>query len=244
MHTSYYDPFNNIKKNFRKDLETLLSMLKDNKKFSFSKYADGEYAILRNISITVQPCDNWTFTADVDSKYRNALMDSFTYYEPGYYVGISCPCCQPMSHVSWMRDTLTTPKEYVTWANLFVNGNYNFFIQNFIPEFKKRKVVIVASEKGNASNLPFKVDEYIPIKQTAWRDNYNLVDSMPFRGDKDVLYLFCAGPLGNMLAHRMWKQNKNNTYMDIGSTLNPWLVGKNRDYMHVDSPYAGQGCIW
>jgi len=244
MDAPHFNPFTKINKNFRSDLLVLLSMLKSNKNFSFSKYADGEYAILRNISITVQPCDNWTFIANVDNKYRNALTDSFSYYEPGYYIGISCPCCQPTPNVNWMRENLTAPEEYVTWANIFVNGNYNFFVDNFIPEFRKRKVVIIASEKGSKDKLPFKVEEYIPIKQTAWRDNFDLVESLSNRNDSDKLYLFCAGPLGNMLAHTLWKNNKKNTYMDIGSTLNPWIVGKNRDYMHPNSIYTGKDCIW
>jgi hypothetical protein len=57
------------------------------------------------------------------------------------------------------------------------------------------------------------------------------------------LFLFCAGPLGNMLAYRMWEKNKNNTYMDIGSTLNTWLVGSNRGYL-IGAPTINKICTW
>lgn len=242
--SSIYRPFGVDAKNFNEDIKVLLEMLKSDINFSFSKYADGEYAMLRNISITVQPCDNWSFRSELDKKYSDFLLESFKYFEPGYYVGISCPCCQPMPNVQWMRDTLGAPKEYVTWANIFVNGNYKFFMDNFIPEFKKKKVVIVASEKGNKEKLPFEVEEYIPIKQTAWRDNFDLVEKLSNTKHSGKLFLFCAGPLGNMLAYSMWKHNKNNTYMDIGSTLNPWIVGVNRDYMYENGHYYGRNCIW
>lgn len=240
-----YNKFNNVNKSFSGDLVTLFDMLSNDQKFSFSKYADGEYAILRNSSITVQACDNWTYTADVDIKYGKVLTDSFQYNELGYYVGISCPCCQPLSAINWMRSNVGVSPDFLTWANIFVNGNYKYFLDNFIPFFKKKKkIIIVATEKATKEKLPFNVEDYIPIKQTAWRDNFHLVDELSSVNDSDKLYLFCAGPLGNMLAYKMWLKNKNNTYLDIGSTLNPWLVGKNRDYMNPGLQYYGQKCIW
>ena len=239
-----YPKFDNKNKDFRNDLIVLHNLLKAKTNFSFSKYADGEYAILENRTITVQPADNWTFTAEKDEVYRQELINSFKYYEPGYYVGISCPCCQPMPHIAAMRSQVGAHADYVTWANIFVNGNYKFYIENFIPEYKKRDVVIVASEKGSKDSLPFAVSEYIPIKQTAWRDNFNLVEELSNRSDSGKLYLFCAGPLGNMLAAKLWTKNKNNTYLDIGSTINPWIVGKNRDYMFESNAYFGKNCIW
>jgi hypothetical protein len=49
--------------------------------------------------------------------------------------------------------------------------------------------------------------------------------------------------LGNMLAAKMWKYNKNNIYLDIGSTLNPWLVGNNRGYLR-GAGTINKTCIW
>ena len=41
-----------IKDSFRSDIEFLFERLKNKEKFSFSKYADGEFAILANQKIT------------------------------------------------------------------------------------------------------------------------------------------------------------------------------------------------
>jgi len=46
---------------FRGDIEFIYDKLRNKDKFSFSKYADGEYAILRGQTIT--NCDNWTFNS-------------------------------------------------------------------------------------------------------------------------------------------------------------------------------------
>jgi hypothetical protein len=148
-----------------------------------------------------------------------------------------------MNDVLWMRENVGVYSDHLTWANIFVNGNYNDFLKYFIPEFANHNVILVATENGNADNLPFKVAEHIKIGKTAWFENFNLVDELSDRTDSGNLYLFSAGPLGNMLAAKMWKKNKNNTYMDIGSTLNPWLVGSNRGYLRGANT-INKICIW
>ncbi|MFW6242825.1 MAG: hypothetical protein ACOC2W_01565 [bacterium] len=228
-------------KDFKKDFLKIFNLLKSKKRFSFSKYADGEYAILRNKKIT--NCDNWTFDPNKHQKYRNELLNSFKFHDDEYYVGISCPCCVPQEHVNWMRDNVSVNDNHLTWANIFVNNNYNDFKKYFIPEFNNHDVVLVATEKGDATKLPFGIEEHIKITGTAWLDNFNLIEELPKRNDRDKLYLFSAGPLGNMLAAKMWEQNKNNIYMDIGSTINPWLVGNNRGFLRGANT-LNKMCIW
>jgi hypothetical protein len=228
-------------KNFTEDIKIILQALKNKEKFSFSKYADGEYAILINKKIT--NCDNWTYDPDIHQLYRDELMNSYTYSEEGYYIGISCPCCVGNEDTKWMRDNVNVNDSNLTWANIFVNGNYNYFRDNFIPEFKNHDIILVANETANVNNLPFKVLEHIKVTGTAWKDNFDLIDSLPNKEYNNKLFLFCAGPLGNMLAYNMWKKNKNNTYLDIGSTLNPWLVGNNRGYL-MGRPTINKICNW
>ena len=228
-------------KTFKEDLFIILDLLKSKKPFSFSKYADGEYAILINQRIT--NCDNWTFIPEEHQIYQKELLDSFRFNEEGYYVGISCPCCVPMMHVNWMRKNVGVDENHLTWANIFVNGNYENFKKYFIPEFKNHKVILVANENAKINTLPFNIEEHIKVTGTAWIDNFNLVEELSNRNDSNKLYLFCAGPLGNMLAAKMWKHNKNNIYLDIGSTLNPWLVGNNRGYLRGSNELK-QICIW
>ena len=228
-------------KTFQEDILIIYNLLKNKIPFSFSKYADGEFEILANHKIT--NCDNWTFDPNIDNKYHQELMNSFTFNEDGYFVGISCPCCVKINDVEWMRNNVGANNNYLTWANLFVNGNYNTFKELFIPEFKNHDIVLLANKNVDPNKLPFKIDEFIPIGNTAWKENFNLVDELPKMNYKNKLFLFCAGPLGNMLAAKMWKYNKNNIYMDIGSTLNPWLVGNNRGYLH-GSDTINKKCIW
>ena len=222
--------FNN---NFKNDIIVLFNKLKQREPFSFSKYADGEYAILRNIKIT--NTDKWTFDPNIHQIEHKFLMDSFTYDAKGYYVGISCPCCQPKENVQWMRDTIKTKN--VTFANIFVNSNYIFFKEHFIPEFNSwgGDIILVANYEGKNKKLPFKVNYYYDIKIGSWinPELNKCIDTLSEKAENknNQLFLFSGGPLGNILAHKLHQINNKNTYIDIGSTINPWIVGNNRRYL-------------
>lgn len=228
-------------KSFVSDIGVLLKSLKNNEKFAFSKYADGEYEILKNNKIT--NCDKWTFDPKKHDYVREELLSSFRFNEEGYYVGISCPCCVGNDDANWMRDNVRVVNENLTWANIFVNGNYRFYLENFIPEYRNHDIIIVANEHANIDNLPFDIEEHIKVTGTAFIDNFDLVESLPKKDYENKLFLFCAGPLGNMLAAKMWKYNKKNTYIDIGSTLNGWLTQPNRGYLRGTNT-INRICIW
>jgi hypothetical protein len=144
-----------------------------------------------------------------------------------------------------MRDNVGSKN--VTWANIFVNSNYEYFVKNFIPEFNKweGRVVLFANKNGINKELPFKVDKYIPLNLNSWKEpelSKIIEESKLLVNEKnDQLFLFSAGPLGNILSHTLHSYNKNNTYIDIGSTINPWVVGNNRGYLKGNNKKT---CIW
>ena len=226
-----------ITNNFRGDIMFIFNKLERKDKFSFSKYADGEFAILSNQKIT--NIDNWTYNPEKHQLMRDELISSFKFKDKDYYVGISCKCCQPESYVNWMREQ--SGQDVLTWANVFVNSNYPYFTEKFIPEFSNHKVVLFAREDATIQNLPFKV-EHIPITKQAFIDNFDIINNFPIEDYNNKLFLFCAGPLGNMLAAKFWDKNKTNTYLDIGSTLNPYLTENNRGYLRNSKNL--KTCIW
>lgn len=234
-----------LNNNFTESIQTIFNKLKNREHFSFSKYADGEFKILVNEHII--NCDNWEFDPVKDQRSYDLLLDSYRYKHDDYYVGISCPCCQPMDHVQWMRDNVGT--DNVTWANIFVNSNYQFFVDNFIPEFNNWEgdVILVSHESTKLKNLPFKVDYHMPIKIGAFKEpdlEYHLHKMLSIaKHANDQLFLFSAGPLGNILAYQLHMANEHNTYIDIGSTINPWTVGNNRGYLNKNQNFQ-KICTW
>lgn len=229
-------------KEFHTEIYKLYERLKSRKHFAFSKYADGEWA-----AMTGRLLNNGEFFTQNDEKTKGSiklLVESFQYKDENYYVGISCPCCQGMAHYEMKKNSLQEETN-LTFANIFVNSNYEFYREKFIPEYKNWKVNLVANECSNISNLPFEVSKFYPIKKNAWVEDLHVIEEIKNMNTENELYLFCAGPFGNILAHQLWKHNKKNTYLDIGSTLNPFLEteGFKRGYLY-GSEDVNKVCVW
>lgn len=247
---------------FKDEILKFYNKLVAGEKFSVSRYGDGEMIALRGDTIT-SGAGEWN-TNGPDPRYqksRRLLYESFTFKDPNYYVGIVCPCCQGQRNFMNMVRDSDQSHENLTYANLFVNGNYKFFLENYVPLFKEREIVLVANKISKVEDLPFKISEFYGIEYNGWIENISLVDELQ-RNDKDKLYLLACGPLGKILAYKLWQNNKNNTYLDVGSTLHPWLGSdKNiRGYYgafdnffgkkitnypdHVIRNYSDKMCVW
>lgn len=239
-------------KYFRQDIITFKNKIETKENFSFSKYADGEWAVIQNHEI-----NNKEFWFDPnnesDQLKRKALIESFQYENPRYYVGISCPCCQGQETFQNMKSFSLQSENQLTWANLWVNGNYKYYVQNIMPLFKERPVILFCNENGKIENLPFKPYMVFPLKHNAWEYNWDIIDGakstvsmLKRQGISNLIYLFCCGPFGNILCHQLTEHEPDNTYLDIGSTLNPWLqsAGFDRFYYMGDNVFSRMECVW
>lgn len=226
---------------FNDEIKNLFERLKSKQPFAFSKFADGEWFMMRGLAVNN---NEFAYTTD-DTFYREQLINSFKFKDAGYYIGISCPCCQGQEH-NKMLDFSGQDDAHLTFANIFVNANYDFYRNNFIEEYKNWEIHLVANKNAKIENLPFKVEKFYPVENTAWKHNYDLIEEINHQELKGKLFLFACGPFGNMLAHQLWENNKNNTYLDIGSTLNPWLQseGFKRDYYDAGTTYKNRVCVW
>jgi hypothetical protein len=221
-------------KNFTKDIQIIKNAILKKEKFSFSKYADGERYILNSLPIT--NIDNWKFDPNSDNVFQQMLMESFKYNDLGYYIGISCPCCDLHSY-NWFKKNKGSNDNNTTFANIFVNGNYNSFKNELLPLFNNyERIFLVANENSNLLELKkiLKITDFFGIGPEAFKTNLDLpnklIEKINSEKINNSLFLFCAGPMGNVLSHRLWNNNKENTYIDIGSTLNPWFGRNLRDY--------------
>lgn len=230
---------------FQEEIKKLYARLISGEKFAFSKYADGEWAMVNNKPIESR--GEFVYNPAEDYKYSDMLLESYRYRDDGYYIGISCPCCQGIETHKTMIRVSKQPEDHITYANIFVNANYSFYVENFIPYYATQKVILVCNRNAKVENLPFKPEQIYSIDKHAYKTNHDLIDIIKneHKDTKDKLFLFSAGPLGNILAHKLWEENKNNTYLDIGSTLNPWLQaeGHKRDY-YIGKDLGKRICIW
>jgi hypothetical protein len=236
-------------KSFKQDISAFYDKLLTKENFSFSKYADGEWAVIRNC-----PVNNGEFWFDPtnaeDQKKRKYLIESFEYKNPQYYVGISCPCCQGDEIFEMMKEQSLQDDEHLTWANLFVNSNYQYYLNKIMSVYQNRKIVLYCHASSTLDYLPFRAERVFRIGRNAWNINWDMIEEskhfITSNKIKDHVFLFCCGPFGNILCHQLTRFCSDNTYLDIGSTLNPFLQssGFDRHYYMGDNIFSRLTCSW
>jgi hypothetical protein len=189
-------------KTFSKDITVLKDKLEKKEHFTFSKFADGEWAVMKNSQLNN---NEFQYTnSQGHMKARELLIDSFKYQHSNYHVGISCPCCQGRAFED-MKEYSGQPEERLTWANLWVNSNYKYYLSDILPLFNNYNVALVAHKDSNLDNLPFMPKVFCPIDKDAWVVNQDKVEKLKNLIEEENmegwLFLFCCGPFGNILAH-------------------------------------------
>jgi hypothetical protein len=236
-------------KSYSQDIKILHEALSKNEHISFSKFCDGEWAVIQNI-----PINNKEFWFDPnreeDQNKRQALINAFQYNNNRYFVGITCVNVFGLDTHRNMVSLSKQPQERLTWADIWVNSNYMYYIKNIVSMFKKRPTILFCNSRGQIHNLPFKPQHVFPVGNNAWEESWNTIEDaksfIKLHNIKDSIFLFCCGPFGNILCHQLTEFNKNNTYLDIGSTLNPFLLsqGFHRDYYMGDNYFSRMIGAW
>ncbi len=251
-------------KDFKEHFYLLLNKFKADENFAFLRFSDGEMHLLMNRSLKIG--DTWyeingarkpgnydkVNFKDVDPvKHKfffDALKDSFQYHEKNYYVGLSCRCCVGEENFKWQVNFRGGDDDCLTWANLLINGNYERFTTEMLPLFKDKKVVFICNEKMDISKLPFPVVKDFRIGQNCMVNNFNLSDEiivwMKENNIKNHLFLFSASSLSEVLIHKLFIVEKENTYIDIGTMFNLYMgIDYNRGYL-LKGATLNKICIW
>lgn len=245
-------------KDFRDEFYKFRDMVRDHKLFALSRCNDGEYIIMKGEYINLLNKCNGEFIYDPNNsdhtKYKDKLIESAQYTEEQYIVGIGCRCCLGDNDHEDLKKMINQDEDHLSFGNVFVNSNFPLFISEMLPLFSRdnMKIIIVTNEKANINNLPFfrNIVKHYKIGTNAWMNDYSLIDEMKkYIQDNNAenhIFLFCAGPFSNILIHECYKSNKNNEFIDLGSTLDTYLFGQNgytRGY-HCGAPTLQKICIW
>lgn len=237
-------------KNFRGELINMEAKLKRRESFAFSRFGDGELTVLTgrhrvHPEFRFEPADRgYAFL-------RERLMDSFCYQSENYYVGISCPSCVGQNRFEWAKRTCGQPEERLTWATLFLNSNYEYFRERVLPLFASYRVFLVCHTSATLDKLPFPVVRDFRVERNAWRASFNQAHQLTERIARErisgALFVLCAGPFANILAHQLHAKSPLNTYLDVGSVLDPFLFGAKgltRRYLRGERRFLGETCTW
>jgi hypothetical protein len=244
-------------------------MIRNDEHFAFSRYSDGELWILQNKELKLdsdviqvgnqknpgvyQSPDFKHYDPSIHGKYKDLLIEAYKHKQSGYYKGISCSCCVGKENFDWQIDLHGGDDESLTWANLWVNGNYPLFILHTLPIFYSKDCVFVGHESADTSNLPF-IKKDFRVGYNAMINDYGKIEDIKKwikeNNIENHLFLFSASTFSNLAIYELFKEFPNNSYVDIGTCLTPMMnMPTERGYLKAFWNYTGgkdiqQICKW
>ena len=258
-----------MNKDFRQHFVMFSEKIRAKENFAFSRYSDGELYILQNRELKLdqgliqigdekqggvyQPADFKHFDPKEHGFYQQKLIDAFKHRQVGYYKGLTCSCCIGKKDFDWQIDLHGGDDESLTWANLWVNGNYPAFITHTLPIFYNRDCVFVGHTDADITKFPFFVKDFRVGYNAMINDYGKIEDIKKWIGDNNIknhVFLFSASTFTNLAIYELFREFPDNTYVDIGTCLTPMMnMPIERDYLKRYWFYAGGGdlqkiCRW
>lgn len=233
-------------KDFYAEFTKFLNKVKKHENFAFARFSDGELFIMQNKTVILAEDHYVTgeikgpniytkeeqkeFLPERDQFYRERLIECFKYRQENYFKGI---CTATDGHVGranflWQQ-SLHGPGDdkHLTFSNLLINANYRRFVEQMVPALANREIIYVVNELADLSGLPFEVKKDFRIGSNCMINDYSVAEDVKnyiAENDiKDHVVLCSAASLSNYVIHDCFKDNQNNTFLDIGSCLNPYL---------------------
>lgn len=261
-------------KTFEGDFENIKNMLKRGENFAFSRFSDGEVFMMQGQEIIMAPdhCkvkgvvhkgikypedDHKHFNPAAHEFFRQKLEDAFVHRQFNYFKGLSCRCCIGDKDWNWQLDLLKNgyeelDEQNLSWSNLLINSNYLKFVGSIEDMFLNKRIVMTINKNGHIEDLGFNIVKDFRVGPNCIVNDFNVIEKIISWVEKNKienhLFLFAASSLSNMAIHQLYKNFPNNTYMDIGSSLNPFIRGikSRRNYMRqLDSgKVMYKSCIW
>ena len=228
---------------FNDDFIFFTEKIKSGEPFAYARYADGEVALMKGVSVGVQSqafqVDRW-LAPDQLTKVGKGLLESITHTEDNYYYAISAHS-DNIGDYEFLKSHLKTDK--LTFANLWINANYQK-MKEFYSTLDK-SVYVICNHEARPERFPFKVNEIFPFPDNCilyWEEHGEdyITQLLDYTSQLSGETIFVsAGPVSEILIDTMYKANPNNQYIDVGSSLGEYIHGyKTRPYMDENSQYS------
>lgn len=226
-------------RNYELSLIYFLNKLRKGVNFSLLRYGDDEYSILNENKLVTQ--EGWTYKKD--SILSKHLKETLNIDRKNVYYGISGKNDgNPYIHDYYIENIIN--KSNFTFASVFCNYNYNKF-KSFIQNFDVN-IVLIGPECPNSGNIgKAKVIDYYDVEENLaekWDLEYSkkISDVVELaRKYNNQIFFLSAGPISEIFINEMLKVNFENTYIDIGTSIDAFIKGVSiRPYQNVNSNLA------
>ena len=229
---------------FNTDFNYFWDLIEKNKNFAFARYGDGEVMLMKGISISeltqAFQIDRWQAPNKL-TKMGKELLETLNHIEDDYFYAIPSKT-DNIEASSYLKNNIAQKENNLTLANLWVNANYHNMKQKL--NNLKRDVILVCNHRANKENFPFKVTDITPFPDDCvnfWESNGNIFIKElinRYKDFNDKLFLISCGPVSEIIIHNLYLANRNNTYIDVGSSIDEFVHQKiTRPYMDPRSAY-------
>lgn len=266
-----------MQKTFSGEFDKFLTKLKNKENFAFARFSDGELFMLRGEKLVLTEHSYRTgdkigsgrypkeeqkdFDPVRDKFYQDKLIEALQHRQTNYYKGLTGVVDEDIAGVDSFQFQLDLygegDDEHLSFSNVFINANYKRFIEEAMVEIKKRPIVLVCNEAANLVNLAFPVVKEFRVGTNCIINDYDKVDEIKKwiqdNDIKDHIILCAASTLSNYIIHECFEDNDQNTFLDIGSALGPWMCLEGwmhtRAYLQhwvlgIKNKYGTQEDIW
>ena len=227
------------------DFEFFTDKIKSKEPFAYARYADGEVLLMEGKEVgshsQAYTVDQWS-APNQQTNVGAELLESLSHQEDNYYYAISGKN-DNIDDYNFLRSRIKT--DNVTFANLWINANYQK-MKAFYASIEQ-PVYVICNHKAIKERFPFNVIELFPFPDdciaywmTDGEDYISQLTEYTSQLHNQTIFV-SAGPISEILIHRMYVSNPNNQYIDVGSSLDEHVHGRQtRAYMNPYSPYSKQ----
>ena len=196
-------------------IHTIFDMLERGIPFSLSRFNDGEMTGIGHPGSVVARGDQMVLP-DLTQK----LIEAIQHEQENYWVGMPCSVCWPM-HSMIASALVRADYPYLTKAVVLTNRNWELFISRISGLVERyNHVAWIGGSLQHVDKLPFHVHStYSVPMQDAW-SKYQLLRNRPLTPGS-LTFMSC-GPLSRVLAKEWFERCPEATFIDIGSTFDPF----------------------
>ena len=219
----YYEKLQNLK-DYRNDksVDMILDKIRKNDNFAFARFNDGEMMGVDKIGSTVARGDQ-----QVNKSLHEALIKSLKHKQKNYIVGIPCSVCFP-KYYHLAKNLVNQDKSQVIRAVALTNRNWAKFIVKFPEVAEDKKILWISGDDQKLdflrNNMGLNIVGHLKYQaKDSWAEYGKLLEDYKKIDEKyfDTV-MVSLGPTARIFVQQMFAQNNKKTYIDIGSTYDPF----------------------
>jgi hypothetical protein len=230
---------------FNLDFNYFWGLINDNINFTFARYADGEVMLMKGEAVSdgtqASSIDKWK-APNTLTKVGEQLLKTLNHVEDNYFYAISSTS-DNINDYTFLKNNIKQKEDNLTFVNLWINANYKLMLKNVCSN--KREVILICNKNAKKENFPFNVIDITPFPDdciTFWEENCDSFInelSLKYKDYNNQLFFISCGPISEIIIHNLYLLNPNNSYIDVGSSIDEFVHGfKTRPYMENNTIYS------